>query len=98
MALARFPTLVALSVGFIMWTGNAAHAAATDWVGDSRAAVRLIQRRIISPPIQPSKQAWNSGLPRGGMVIGEPRGTRASHQRSTRLLQKIYQALKFPGL
>src|SRR5580692_8618973 len=42
MALARFPTLVALSVGFIMWTGNAAHAAATNWVGDSRAAVRLI--------------------------------------------------------
>jgi suppressor for copper-sensitivity B len=41
MALARFPTLVALSVGFIMWTGNA-HAAATNWVGDSRAAVRLI--------------------------------------------------------
>jgi suppressor for copper-sensitivity B len=25
-----------------MWTGNAAHAAATNWVGDSRAAVRLI--------------------------------------------------------
>lgn len=42
MALARFPTLVALSVGFIMWTGNAAHAATTNWVGDSRAAVRLI--------------------------------------------------------
>ena len=42
MALARFPTLVALSVGFIMWTGNAAYAAATNWVGDSRAAVRLI--------------------------------------------------------
>jgi suppressor for copper-sensitivity B len=41
MALARFPTLVALSVGFIMWTGNA-HAATTNWVGDSRAAVRLI--------------------------------------------------------
>src|SRR5258707_2493999 len=41
MALARFPTLVALSVGFIMWTGSA-HAAATDWVGDSRAVVRLI--------------------------------------------------------
>jgi suppressor for copper-sensitivity B len=39
---ARFPTLVALSVGFIMWTGNAAYAAATNWVGDSRAAVRLI--------------------------------------------------------
>ena len=42
MTLARFPTLVALSVGFIMWTGNAAHAAATNWVGNSRAAVRLI--------------------------------------------------------
>ena len=42
MALARFPTLVALLVGFIMWTGNAAYAAATNWVGDSRAAVRLI--------------------------------------------------------
>jgi suppressor for copper-sensitivity B len=41
MALARFPTLVALSVGFIMWTGSA-HAAATNWVGDSRAVVRLI--------------------------------------------------------
>ncbi len=41
MALARFPTLVALSVGFIMWTGSA-RAAATDWVGDSRATARLI--------------------------------------------------------
>jgi suppressor for copper-sensitivity B len=41
MALVRFPTLVALSVGFIMWTGSA-HAAATNWVGDSRAVVRLI--------------------------------------------------------
>jgi len=41
MALARFPSLVALSVGFIMWTGSA-HAAATNWVGDSRAVVRLI--------------------------------------------------------
>jgi suppressor for copper-sensitivity B len=41
MALARFPSLVALSVGFIMWTGSA-HAAATSWVGDSRAVVRLI--------------------------------------------------------
>jgi DsbC/DsbD-like thiol-disulfide interchange protein len=41
MALARFPTLVALSVGFIMWTGSA-RAAATDWVRDSRATARLI--------------------------------------------------------
>ena len=41
MALARFTTLLVLSAGFIMSTGSA-HAAATDWVGDSRAAVRLI--------------------------------------------------------
>jgi suppressor for copper-sensitivity B len=41
MALARFPTLLALLVGFIMWAGSA-HAAATNWVGDSRAVVRLI--------------------------------------------------------
>jgi suppressor for copper-sensitivity B len=41
MALARFTTLLVLSAGFIMSTGNA-RAAATDWVGDSRAAVRLI--------------------------------------------------------
>jgi suppressor for copper-sensitivity B len=41
MALARFTTLLVLSVGFIMSTGSA-RAAATNWVGDSRAAVRLI--------------------------------------------------------
>src|SRR5260221_12167578 len=41
MALTRFPALAALSVGLIMCTGSA-RAAATDWVGDSRAAVRLI--------------------------------------------------------
>ena len=41
MALARLTTLLVLSAGFIMSTGSA-HAAATDWVGDSRAAVRLI--------------------------------------------------------
>jgi suppressor for copper-sensitivity B len=41
MALARFTALLVLSVGFIMSTGSA-RAAATDWVGDSRAAVRLI--------------------------------------------------------
>jgi suppressor for copper-sensitivity B len=41
MALARFTSLLVLSAGFIMSTGSA-RAAATDWVGDSRAAVRLI--------------------------------------------------------
>jgi suppressor for copper-sensitivity B len=41
MALARFTTLIVLSAGLIMSTGSA-RAAATDWVGDSRAAVRLI--------------------------------------------------------
>src|SRR5467141_3085058 len=41
MALTRFPALAALSVVLIMCTGSA-RAAATDWVGDSRAAVRLI--------------------------------------------------------
>ena len=41
MVLARFTTLLVLSAGFIMSTGSA-RAAATDWVGDSRAAVRLI--------------------------------------------------------
>ncbi|RTM15311.1 MAG: protein-disulfide reductase [Bradyrhizobiaceae bacterium] len=41
MALARFATLLVLSAGLIMSTGSA-RAAATDWVGDSRAAVRLI--------------------------------------------------------
>lgn len=41
MALARFSALLVLSVGFIMST-DSARAAATDWVGDSRAAVRLI--------------------------------------------------------
>jgi suppressor for copper-sensitivity B len=41
MALVRFTTLLALSAGLIMSTGSA-RAAATDWVGDSRAAVRLI--------------------------------------------------------
>jgi suppressor for copper-sensitivity B len=41
MALARFTTLLVLSAGFIMSTGSA-RAAATDWVGDGRAAVRLI--------------------------------------------------------
>src|SRR5260370_329108 len=42
MALTRFPALAALSVGLIMCTGSA-RAAATDWVGDSRAVVRLIR-------------------------------------------------------
>ena len=41
MALARFTALLVLSAGLMMSTGSA-HAAATDWVGDSRAAVRLI--------------------------------------------------------
>jgi suppressor for copper-sensitivity B len=41
MALARLTALLALSTGLIMSTGSA-RAAATDWVGDSRAAVRLI--------------------------------------------------------
>jgi suppressor for copper-sensitivity B len=41
MALARFTTLLVLLIGFVMSTGDA-HAAATNWVGDSRAAVRLI--------------------------------------------------------
>jgi suppressor for copper-sensitivity B len=39
MVFARF--LIALSVGFVICTGSA-NAAATAWVGDSRAAVRLI--------------------------------------------------------
>jgi suppressor for copper-sensitivity B len=41
MALARFTTLLVLSAGFIM-SASSARAASTDWVGDSRAAVRLI--------------------------------------------------------
>jgi suppressor for copper-sensitivity B len=41
MAFARFTTLLVLSAGLIMSTGSA-RAAATDWVGDNRAAVRLI--------------------------------------------------------
>ncbi|WKA29537.1 protein-disulfide reductase DsbD domain-containing protein [Bradyrhizobium roseum] len=41
MALARFTAVLVLSVGFITSTGSA-RAAATDWVGDRRAAVRLI--------------------------------------------------------
>jgi suppressor for copper-sensitivity B len=41
MALARLTALLVLSAGFIMSTGGA-RAAATDWVGDSRATVRLI--------------------------------------------------------
>ena len=41
MALARLTTLLVLSAGFIMSAGTA-RAAATDWVGDTRAAVRLI--------------------------------------------------------
>jgi suppressor for copper-sensitivity B len=41
MALARLTALLVLSAGLIMSTGSA-RAAATDWVGDSRAAVRLI--------------------------------------------------------
>ena len=41
MTLARFTSLLVLSAELMMSTGSA-HAAATDWVGDSRAAVRLI--------------------------------------------------------
>lgn len=41
MALARFTAVLVLSAGFIASTGSA-RAAATDWVGDTRAAVRLI--------------------------------------------------------
>lgn len=41
MALARFTILLLWSAGFIVANGSA-QAAATDWVGDSRAAVRLI--------------------------------------------------------
>jgi suppressor for copper-sensitivity B len=41
MALPRFTALLVLSAGLMMSTGSA-RAAATDWVGDSRAAVRLI--------------------------------------------------------
>jgi suppressor for copper-sensitivity B len=41
MVLARLTTLLVLTAGFIMSNGSA-RAAATDWVGDSRAAVRLI--------------------------------------------------------
>src|SRR4051812_7692128 len=52
MALARLATLLVLSAGFIMSTGSA-RAAATDWVGDSRAAVRLITAadNITADPI-----------------------------------------------
>jgi suppressor for copper-sensitivity B len=41
MVLAHLRALVVLSVGLLMWTGSA-RAAATDWVGDSHAAVRII--------------------------------------------------------
>ncbi len=41
MVLARLATLLVLSAGFIVPAGSA-RAAATDWVGDDRAAVRLI--------------------------------------------------------
>jgi suppressor for copper-sensitivity B len=42
MAFARFGLIVMLSAGFAPWTGGLAHAAATNWVGDNRVAVRLI--------------------------------------------------------
>ncbi|KIZ44523.1 MULTISPECIES: protein-disulfide reductase DsbD domain-containing protein [Rhodopseudomonas] len=41
MALARLTTLLVLTTGLFLSNGSA-EAAATDWVGDSRAAVRLI--------------------------------------------------------
>ncbi|SHG47217.1 protein-disulfide reductase DsbD family protein [Bradyrhizobium erythrophlei] len=41
MVLAHLRALVVLSVGLLMWTGSA-RAAATNWVGDSQAVVRLI--------------------------------------------------------
>lgn len=42
MANPRFICTVVLSLGLGLLTGNLAHAATTDWVGDQRAAVRLI--------------------------------------------------------
>ena len=98
MALARFPTLVALSVGFIMWTGNAAHAAATNWVGDSRAAVRLITATDHIAADSTLEAGLEFRFAKGWHGYWRTRETRASHQRWTGLLQKISQALKFPGL
>lgn len=42
MAFARLFLVAALSAGFAPWTFGNARAAATDWVGDGHAAVRLI--------------------------------------------------------
>src|SRR5258705_9904206 len=97
MALTRFPALAALSVGLIMCTGSA-RAAATDWVGDSRAAVRLITATDHISADSTLEAGLEFRFAKGGTVIGEPRETRASHQRLTGPLQKISQALKFPGL
>src|SRR5262245_28413473 len=42
MANPRFIRTVVFFLGLGLLTGNLAHAATTDWVGDQRAAVRLI--------------------------------------------------------
>ena len=42
MALARLGLVAALSGALALWTFSNADAAATDWVGDGHAAVRLI--------------------------------------------------------
>jgi len=42
MALARFCLRFLLTVGLAIWNNGVAHAASTEWSGDSRAAVRLI--------------------------------------------------------
>jgi suppressor for copper-sensitivity B len=42
MAIARFYSVIMLSAGPVLAAGGVAHAAATDWVGDTHVAVRLI--------------------------------------------------------
>jgi len=97
-ALTRFPALAALSVASSCAPGSA-RAAATDWVGDSRAAVRLeSHRRIISLPIQPSKAGLEFRFAKGWHGYWRTPGDAASHPRLTGPLQKISLALKFPGL
>ena len=85
MTLARLGLAVALAAGLAPWTVNHAHAAATDWVGDGRTAVRLIT--ATDSLSHRSNARCRAGIPlrpRLARLLAHARGRR--HRASHRLV------------
>jgi suppressor for copper-sensitivity B len=96
MALARLTTLLVLSTGLIMSTGSA-RAAATDWVGDSRAAVRLITAADNVTADSTLEAGLEFRFAKGWHGYWRTPGDAGIPPAATGLLRKIFRTGKSPG-